>query len=347
MALAVGMVACARADEPYVPPDTMPVVTEAFQLALDPAANLDSPTVWHGPDGQHWLLSTAKDANVIMINDAGTGEPLGQIGEFGSNPGQLAYPNGIAVLGDVMLVVERDNHRVQAFSLPDLVSVGTFGTDDLIRPYGIAWHAEVGGSFDVYITDNYETEDAEVPPDAELGERVRRYRVWMEGSVVRADLRESFGDTAGAGVLREVESIAADPEHQRLLIADEDDENSYYKVYDLDGRFTGITMGRGIFEREAEGLALYDCDDGAGYWVGTDQGESVNAFHVFDRQTFSYVGSFRGQTTHTTDGVVLTQHSFDRFPAGVFYASHADGSMSAFSWVEVASVLGLRSDCVV
>lgn len=327
--------------------DSIPVVREAFQLPLDVSAELDSPTVWHGPDGQHWLLITAKEANAVLINDAATGAALGRVGQPGTGPGQFAYPNGIAVLDDILLVVERDNHRVQVLTLPDLVSVGSFGSDELLRPYGIGWHAIGGGRYEVYITDNYETGDAEVPPNAELGMRVRRFAVWVDGTTVRAELRESFGDTAGAGVLREVESIVADSAHQRLLVADEGNGFSYYKVYDLEGEFTGNSMGRGIFAQEAEGLALYACDGGDGYWIGTDQGEQMNAFHVFDRESFSYVGSFRGSRTHSTDGVVLTQRAFGPFPAGAFFASHADGSMSAFSWAEVASVLGLRSDCVV
>src|SRR5690606_15312811 len=116
--------------------DSIPVVREAFQLPLDVSAELDSPTVWHGPDGQHWLLITAKEANAVLINDAATGAALGRVGQPGTGPGQFAYPNGIAVLDDILLVVERDNHRVQVLTLPDLVSVGSFGSDELLRPYG-------------------------------------------------------------------------------------------------------------------------------------------------------------------------------------------------------------------
>ena len=49
----------------------------------------------------------------------------------------LERPNGIAVVDDLAFVVERDNHRIQAFTLPDFTSVGTFGASVLRLPYGL------------------------------------------------------------------------------------------------------------------------------------------------------------------------------------------------------------------
>ena len=47
-----------------------------------------------------------------------------------------------------------------------------------------------------------------------------------------------------------------------------------------------------------------------------------------------------------TDGVALTQAAFPGFAAGSFLAVHDDGNVAAFRWEDVASSLGLRSDCV-
>lgn len=98
--------------------------------------------------------------------------------------------------------------------------------------------------------------------------------------------------------------------------------------------------------RNLEGIALYQCGNGAGYWIVTDQGETVNTFHVLDRSSFEHVGSFTGAQTRLTDGVALTQERFGPFPAGVFYASHQDGAVSAFSWHDIAAALRLRTGCV-
>jgi 3-phytase len=328
-------------------PDSVQVVIveEAFETERDTLDDVDSPTVWHGPAGQHWVLTTAKATDVILVNDAATGEPVRRVGGTGSGPGQLERPNGVAAIADLMLVVERDNARLQAFSLPGFEPLGTFGEEQLRRPYGIAAYTDGQGRVELYVTDNYELVEDSIPPDSALGERVEHFRVWMEGGELRTEHVRTFGETSGEGVLRKVETIGVDPANDRVLIAEELEPDSHWKIYALDGTFSGA-FGRGYFPHEAEGLALYACADGGGYWVATDQDEQTNTFHVFDRRSLEHLGAFTGVTTRNTDGVALTQAGFGPFPAGAFYAVHNDGNIAAFSWAEIAAALELRSDCV-
>jgi 3-phytase len=320
------------------------VVEEAFETERDTLDDVDSPTVWHGADGQHWILTTAKATDVILIHDAATGAPIRRLGGTGRGPGQMERPNGVAAIGDLLFVVERDNARIQVFSLPDLEAVGTFGEEELVRPYGIAAFQDEQGRVELYVTDNYELQEDVIPPDSMLGERVEHFRAWVEAGELRHEHVGTFGDTSGPGVLRKVETIAVDPDNDRVVIAEELEPDSHWKIYGMDGRFSGEVFGRGYFPHEAEGLALYACPDG-GYWIATDQDEETNTFHVFDRETLGYLGSFTGATTRNTDGVALTQTPFGPFPAGAFYAVHNDGNIAAFSWTEIAAKLGLRTDC--
>lgn len=347
LAAAVG---CRKADEPAAadaatpPPPTR--LAEVWQTERDTLDNIDSPALWHGPDGQHWLLSTAKETDVLVVNDAVTGKELRRAGGSGTALGKLERPNGIVVIDDLAMVVERDNRRVQVFGLPDFTPVGVFGKPLLKLPYGIAaYPAADAGSYMVYVTDNYEMPDESVPPDSMLGERVRLFRVAVGAKSLKAEPVAAFGDTSGPGVLKVVESIAADVPNNRLLIAEELETASHIKVYTLDGKFTGKTIDSGLFPNQAEGIILYACGDTAGYWVTTDQGMSANTFHVFDRESLAHVGSFQGETTLNTDGIALTQHSFPDFPSGAFYAVHNDGNVAAFSWAAIADALKLRLDC--
>jgi 3-phytase len=310
--------------------------------------NIDSPAVWHGPEGQHWLISTAKATDVLVVNDAATGAPVRRVGGSGKGLGQLDRPNGIAVIDDLAIVVERDNHRVQVFRMPEFKSLGTFG-DSLLRvPYGLTVFADgEPGSYVVYVTDNYEMPDESVPPDSLLGERVRQFRLTVRDGRAAAQPVRAFGETSGPGVLRVVESIAADVPHNRLLIAEELEGGSLIKEYTLEGKFTGRTVGVGLFPHQAEGIILYACGDTAGYWITTDQDLSVNTFHAFDRVTLAHVGSFRGKTTLNTDGIALTQRGYGTFENGAFFAVHNDGNVAAFSWAAIADALKLRKDCAI
>lgn len=351
--LVIGLLGCADdtpapTDVPDVPPEsassTISVLQEVFLTPRDTVDNVDSPAIWHGPDGQHWMLATAKETDVLLVHDAATGELLQRVGSEGTAPGQLDRPNGVSVIDDLALVVERNNARVQAFRLPDFTPLGFIGDGDLRYPYGLTIMPEAEG-YTLFVTDNYETDDEQIPPDSLLGERVRQYYFTVSGDAVQAELRNTFGETTGAGVLRIVESILVDPVHNRLLIAEEDERASHVKSYTLDGKYAGEDMDTRYFPHQAEGIALYACPDNSGYFIATDQDEEVNTFHVFDRVTLDYIGAFRGEITRNTDGIALTQQAFGPFPTGAFYAVHDDGNVAAFQWTDIAEALDLRQDC--
>ncbi len=328
-----------------LPASSQPVVKEFFSTTRQPAEDIDSAAVWHGPDDRRLLLVTSKAGHSLNVFDAVNGMMLRRVGGRGVELGQFDRPNGVWVVDDYAFVVERDNRRVQVLSLPDLVGLATFGADELGKPYGLWVHPRGRGEYLVYVTDNYETADGATPPTAELGRRVRVYEVEAQGPLVEGEYVRSFGATSGAGVLHVVESIHGDPAHDRLLVADEDQDPARglnLKVYDLAGNFTGRTVGDGLFRHQVEGIALYETGERSGWWIVADQGKAENFFRLFDRETLEPAGVFRGERTLNTDGVWVTNRAMPRFPAGAFYAADADAAVTAFSWAEIAEALGLR-----
>lgn len=321
------------------------VVAEAFVTASTPADNLDSPASWSTPDGKRWVITTAKKSGELVVFDGDSGQRLRSVGGKGSARGQMDRPNGIAVVGDRVLVVERDNHRVQMFSLPEFEPLLTFGAGDLSKPYGL-WAREKDGGIEVVVSDNYMlgADEETVPPLADLGHRFRRYQLQEQGRAWSARLVQSFGDTIEAGAIRIAESVFGDPAHDRLLLAEEDVAvGTRLREYGLaDGRYRGRDIGAGLYKAQAEGIALQACADGSGYWIGTDQFKDRSVFHVFDRQTLAHVGAFAGKVTANTDGVWLDMHGDARFPQGVFYALHDDQAVAAFDWHDIARALKLR-----
>jgi 3-phytase len=343
------------------PRDTIDI-SEVFTTPRNTWDNVDTPAVWHGSQGQHWLLTTAKEGDVIRVHDAATGAPIRRIGGSGTELGQFDRPNAVTVIDDLMIVVERDNRRVQVFSLPEFEPLGAFG-----EPLG--WQREVGEGEDrfrlpygatvyqsgtddgapvytLYVTDAYAQPDESIPPPSELGERVKQYRFMIQDGALRHQHVRNFGATSGPGVLKSVESLWVDPPNQRLLIAEEKEGEAQIKVYTLDGAFTGETIPSRYFQSEAEGIMLYNCGDGAGYWLTTDQSEQSNTFHVFERKSLAYAGSFQGDVVSNTDGIFVTEKSFGPFEQGAFYAVHNDGNAVAINWADIAEGLGL-SGCSV
>lgn len=336
---------CAGDPAPATATSGIPSVAEAWVSRLDTLDNVDGPTVWFSSDGPR-VIASAKESHVVIVYDAITGAEIRRVGGLGAAEGRLERPNGVLVLGDsLLLVVERDNHRVQGFALPSFQSLGVFGVADLIKPYGLTAYEAQPGTYRVYVTDNYETTQEAVPPLAELGRRVKWYDIAVRNGRIQATLGGAFGDTTAAGAIRITESIMVDPLLQVLMIAEEDETDTQVKEYTLDGRFTGRTFGKGVITQQAEGIALWSCPDSSGYWVTTDQGNPVNSFYLFDRRTLEPRGSFRGAVTHTTDGVALTQKAIGPYAEGVFYAAHADAAISALSWGDIARATGARTAC--
>lgn len=331
------------------------VVDERYVTPAEPAANIDSVAVAPARDGSPALLfATAKDTDVVKVFDASSGAPLREIGGSGSAAASYDRPNGVAVVDDLLIVVERDNRRVSIRSIPEEQVLTTFGPERLRKPYGLWVQPLATDRYRLFVTDAYEMPDESVPPLPDLDERIKVFRLTVERDergrplAIGSEFEKSFGETTHPGALRVVESLFGDPAHGRLLIAEEDESPEsglVIKVYNLDGQFTGRLVGQGIFKAQVEGIALFACDDGSGYWVSTDQAEARTVYHLFDRKSLRHAGAFTGGTTANTDGIWLAQDGVPGFAEGAFFAVHDDQAVSAFDWGEVMRALELES-CV-
>lgn len=328
---------------PSEPPSV--ILKEVFFTTDQARENIDSPATWHGPNGEHLLFATSKQGHSVNVFDAINGAMLRRLGGQGQELGQFNRPNGVSVIDNLLLVVERDNRRVQVISLPDFTPLAAFGESELGKPYGLWVDPLGGGEYHVYVTDNYETDAGEIPADKALNHRVRRYLLEVEGNTADAELDLSFGETRGPGRLFVVESVFGDKANGNLLVADELEDDKLgrqVKVYDFEGNFTGKTFGKGLFKFQVEGIALYETSEKSGYWFVTDQGKLANYFHVFDRQSFEHLGTIEGERTLNTDGVWISQTAMPRFPLGAFYACDNDKAISAFDLAEILDALGLK-----
>lgn len=352
MPLLFAMTACvARGPQEGGAPHKEPnLVRETYVSPEAPSEEFDSLATWRHPDGTTWLIATAKSSHRLVVFDADTGTRLRDVGSKGPGPGQFMRPNGIAVLGNRLFVAERDNRRVQGFSLPDFLPLGSFGQAELRSPYGLWLNPVDNDGIDVYVTDNFmEGPRYEVvPPLEQLDQRVRRYRLHFDttGALVAKTLG-SFGDTGEATALRIVESLAGDGRRRTLLIADEDTRReSTLREYRQNGSATGRSVPQASFEAEAEGVALWDCGRTRGYWVAVDQLQALTVFRLFDRTSLAARGSFTGATVAATDGISLRTVPTKRFPNGALFAVHRDKSVAAFDLRDIVSALKLDRSCL-
>lgn len=345
--------ACATSPGPSAPvatvaaPSPATLIPEAWISNETPAEELDSLAAWPAPDGRTLLIASGKSGNALSVYDGDTGDRLRSVGGPGQGPLQFNRPNGVAIFGDLLFVVERDNRRIQVLHLPDFRHLSSFGQDVLQVPYGLWLHETEPGLLQLYVTDSFMADfrTREVPPMRLLDQRIKRFQVRLgaDGSVEPRYLG-SFGDTGEAGALRMVESIAGDPAHDRLLIAEEDQRvGSTLRDYTLDGRYSGRSLP--AFTADAEGVALWACDANAGYWIAVDQLRPT-IFRVFDRDSLEPRGTFSGERVSNTDGLAVHASGTARFPAGALYTLQDDKAIAAFDLREVARAMNLSEQCV-
>lgn len=324
-------------------------VKERYFTPLSIEDNVDSIAVWHDSNSQDRLLvATAKESHKLFIYDAQNGFPISEYGLLGGKLGQLNRPNGIAIADDFAFVVERDNHRVQVLHLPEMTPIGTFGSVDLLKPYGIyIRELENSSSYHVYVTDDYNTNSTKKPEPNPAGirKRVKLYAVTVGSDSLQTKLLNAFGKHSGANALDVVESVMGDPATGRLMLADEDRDNGMeVHVFDLEGNDTGEMLGKGLFKFQPEGIALWKTSSSDGYWIFTDQGKEANHYHVFGRKSLKHLGSFQGERTLNTDGVTIDVNPSALYPQGLFYAIHFDSGVTAWSLADISQALGLKEE---
>lgn len=67
-------------------------------------------------DRYHRLIVVDTLANQLRFFEL-TGEPLFEYGEHGEDDGQLSFPNGVATFGNKVYIADRENNRIQVFSI--------------------------------------------------------------------------------------------------------------------------------------------------------------------------------------------------------------------------------------
>lgn len=119
------LAACSSTPAARTPKTTAPVRPAPYVVAeryvSKPVADeeLDSLATWYNKaDKRTWLIASGKSTHRLSVFDAADGSLLRHVGGKGKRAGQFTRPNGLAVSGDLLFVVERDSPRVQVLRLP-------------------------------------------------------------------------------------------------------------------------------------------------------------------------------------------------------------------------------------
>ena len=83
---------------------------------------------------EYWLFILSQDSNKIFILNALSGKYIKSLGSHGDAVGQFDTPSDMSIYDDYLFILEKDNHRIQIFSLPELKFIGIIGEVELTAP---------------------------------------------------------------------------------------------------------------------------------------------------------------------------------------------------------------------
>jgi len=315
-----------------IPPDFAPfgLVRLAPELRLDGSGvTVDSLAFWEAPVAEDTLLlATAKgNQRVEVWQWPFKGAELAAL-QDARWAGSLV--NGIVVdqnQGRAYVSVSRPASTIAAFALPGLEPLG----------------ALVAGQVDLRVEPNLAL--------LTLPDGARRL-------YASADDRVLVFDPADGRLLADfptthaVETVLADGIDQVLYLPDETRRSGVH-AYHPDGRpfQRGGTVsfgGGGIFEADAEGIALYACrgqdggDDGRGLIIVSDQKNDATDFEVFDRRSWAHLGRLQLDGVRRTDGIASTERPLPGHPDGLFAAVNDDTEVALVGWDRIQEATGLR-----
>lgn len=321
------------------------IAREAFRVEQPKTGKAGHAAIWNGPASQNWLLITDKEKGKVIVLDAATGQRITMFREPAIGRGQLQNPTAIAVADTFTIVLDRETHKIEVFSLPGFEYMGAFTHEKINEPRAITF-SKINGGYELFVSGICPDEKEESMPDKRSYYQVHHFKLKIEDDTIETTHLNTFGDNSGEGMLYKAETLLLDRPMNRLLIADQYNMKRNIKIYTPDGKFTGQVIPSKYFKYQPKGMALWSRDsDTSGYYITTDQDVMNNHFLVFDRKTLNYSGRFEGEITRNTNDITLTRQTMGQFPHGVFYTLNAENSITAIEWNTIASALDLAKSC--
>ena len=219
------------------------------------------------------VLVTSKEKHLILILDNSTGRLIEKW--YGFN-----RPNGILAFDKYVLIIERDNTRVQLFEYPTKKLLDTWGNGILKKPYGGTFK-KLNNGYQILVTDDttktiysiiYKFKDGVLTRDSS--------NIWKKLSFAT-----------------KLESLYYDSSKDILLVADEARE--IVLIYDFKSKSIIDNFGERILTGEPEGISKWK-----EYYIITNQSKSDNKFYIIN-QDFDIVHILKINGVSNTDGICV------------------------------------------
>jgi len=285
--------------------------------------DVDSITFWEPPGATNTLMFVTGKANDLLEvwKYPFLGNELSPV-PFAANV------NGVAVDQETDRLYVSDS-KVSVLSLPTLQLVDEFGQGILgVGENNLDILKLTNGQTVIYVSDDH---------------NVHRFA---------GDAYSYLGSFAPP--VSSIETVLADDFYQLILVPEEQGPlgSPGVFVYHPDGTpFVKHGTNRfgynGEFDSDEEGILLFTFptdgkrDNGAGFYVVSDQRSDQTDFEFFDRESWLHLGTLRIEGVSNTDGIASTQSAMPGYPMGLFAAINNDSTTVGLGWDVIFDAIGV------
>ena len=244
---------------------------------------------------EYWLFVLSEDSNKIFILNALTGKYIKSLGSPGDKVGQFDLPKDILIYENYIFVLEKNNHRIQIFTLPDLKFISFIGEVELTNPTcleSVKLRKDKKNFCCLLVGDNLDNKPS----------RNKCYFkfIFELNEVNIYDLEIKRNEPKNNSKLGYIESIKYDGLNDNLYIIDKLSKD--IKIFNFNDEFK-FTIFKNFFKGDPSQIQQIN-----GYTIVGDFSRLENFFHIFDNN-FKYINSFVSDFTLKNNCFCIINHN--------------------------------------
>jgi 3-phytase len=305
--------------------NTFPYKKIIWKTLCHSKTSMDKLQWWYNKySKEYWLFILSKDCSKIFILNALSGKYIKSLGTCGDKVGEFDGPVDMTIYDDYLIILEKDNHRVQIFSLPELVYVGFIGEIELSNPNcieSIKLKKDNKEFCCLYIGDNL---------DNKPSRRKCYFRFIFEINKMGIyDTEVLKIEPDNKGELGYIESIRYDSVHDNLLIVDKLSKD--IKVFNFENNYKK-TILKDQFKGEPGDIDLMKDNNKGMIFIG-DFSRLDNFFHIYSRD-LNYMMTLSSDIILKNQCFCIINHNHNK----ILYTADEDDCVLAYRIYEIKEI---------
>lgn len=299
-----------------------PYKTIEWKTLCHSKANLTKLKWWYNKESkEYWLFALSEDCHKIFILNALSGKYIKSLGNNGDKVGEFDKPIDLCVYENFLMVLEKDNNRVQIFSLPELNFISILGEVELSNPKTIECLKLKKKDKEyccLIVGDNLDNKPSRRKCYFKFIFEIDKLGIYVP-EVLRVEPKNNE--------LGRIESIKYDSIKDNLFIVDKLTKN--IKILDFNNNYKNTIMNN-TYKGEPGEINILNDNKRDGIIVIGDFSRLDSFFHLYTINC-EYLMSLSSETTLKNNCFCIINHNHNK----ILYTTDEDDCVLAYRMIEI------------